>query len=61
MGTPVGLLRIEHLMEIPDLDLRIATEIDAAVGSRHRPVLEQQFDVAEFLDGRGVRPGAAVD
>ena len=49
------------LGRIPDLDLRVAAEIDAAVGLGDGSVLEPELDVTELLVARGVRALAVVD
>ena len=56
----IGLRGIENLVDVPDLDLRRAAQIDPAVGVRHGLVFDEQFDVAEFLVGRGIRSRAVV-
>ena len=48
-------------LPVPDLHLRRAAQVDAAVGLRHGLVFDAQFDVAELLVRRRVRAGAVVD
>ena len=61
MRTAVGFLRIEDLVAVPNLHLRMAAEVDAAVGFRDSLVFDEQFVVAERFVGGGVRAGAGVD
>ncbi len=61
MRFAVGLLGVEDLVPVPDLHLRRAAQIDAAVGLGDGLVFDEQLDVAELLVGRGVRSGAVVD
>ena len=64
-GTEVrlagGIFGIEDLMPVPDLHLRCAAQVNAAVRFRDGLVFKAQLDIAEFRFGRGVRSGAAVD
>ena len=57
----VGLLRVEDLIEVPDLDLRLPAEVDARIGLRDRLIFDAEFDVAEFLVGRRIRARAGID
>ncbi len=48
-------------MHVPDLHLRRAAKVDAAVRLGHRFVFDEQLDVAELLVRRRVRAGAVID
>jgi hypothetical protein len=48
------------LADVPDLHLRIAPQVDAAVSLGHGFVFDHQFDVAEFFFRCGVGPGADI-
>ena len=56
-----GVLGIEDLIPVPDLHLRRAAQVDAAIRFGDGLVFEAKLDVAEFRFRRGVRPGAVVD
>ena len=58
---PRGILRIEDLIPVPDLNLRCATQIDAAVGIGDCLVFNKEFDISEFLVSGRIRPVAVVD
>ena len=61
MRTAIGFLWIEDLVFVPDLHLRLAAEVNAAVGFWHGFVFDQQLVVAERFVGGRVRAGAGVD
>ena len=61
MRTAIGFLWIEDLVFVPDLHLRLAAEVNAAVGFRDRLVFDQQLVVAERFVGGRVGAGAEVD
>ena len=61
MRFPRGTLRIKNLIPVPDLHLRRATQVDAAVSFGDGLVFNQEFDVAKFFDGRRVRAVTVVD
>ena len=61
VGSAVRLLRVEDLIEVPDLHLRRAAEVDARIGFRDRLIFEAELDVAEGLVRRRVGSRAGVD
>src|SRR4051812_1348857 len=54
-------LWVKDLIAVPDLHLRRATQIDAAVGFRYGFVFDQQLDIAKLLVGRCIGTVTVVD
>jgi len=57
----IRFLWVEDLGVVPNLHLRSAAQVDAAVGVGDGLVFELKFDVAELFIGGGVRTGADID
>lgn len=61
VGFSVGFFGIKGLRFVPYLDLRVASEIDAAVCAGDGLVFDEKFDITERFVGSGVGAGADVD
>lgn len=61
MGFSVGFFGIKGLRFVPYLDLRVASQVDAAVCACDGFVLDEKLDITECFIGRGVGAGADID